>query len=990
MAKERWFTGFEDANPYELSSASGVIMCDATARTGDFMARIWNPNSVGAINFSRALSAVYDCPSNGTTVLMRMQVAFRVNDIYPASRAQIFGFGNGTSTFPNQSAVCMQNADGTLDIESSNAGPLHTNFAPVFGKWYVGRLEYRYTRGASNTSFTLSLKIYDGANDYIIQSGPRATPVVGQTTQTGVATFSAWAISAAPQLRQATSIAQKIDYDDWWYAIGDQADASSTDLNWPTGTRVQAVPITGQGTSAAFTGDFRLAWDTPNSAVAGNEQTATVAGQTTTFLHQTAAELGLIPVGDLADATAADQAEAPPFSGLPAYEGITSGARTYCEVAQDLSLPTPNISQFQLTAGGGQFNSGVWVRAFTIEWRSQGASLIAVAGPMTAPVFFSAAAAPNFSALVDVTFNAATPQDRFLDPNNLNSGYRRYGLGLIVTNASNDRGLLNPFTNATGVAGTQTNTTNLQTYGGPGAIDAGAWGSLVALISTVTPNGTQPPYANTNPGTRPNTVTFMLSSPKPSGTSGGPTTTNLFGPIFLAPQNSAADVDLTIAEAIKVVAAMQMSVGSLNNDILIGGVATSVAVTGTFGGSTRSQFALDWTNRDAAAFDALQFGARAGVGIAATLRLGQCIAQVLTSGPCTRRTVGFNQYQHHCGIYTGNGAIQEIAVGFKPTVIIIKKPLNVAPSAGQLKSWWMGGTQSWTIDGVGVSLSTGIQKITDTGFIVGPDSSVNGNTSQYAYVAIRDGSEDTINDAYCITGSYYRQSTTEADQTVELPIVLNFAANWIPDVVLGLTTTVLKTPDMAPPNSDAFNTTNLTVQGVTAVGDRTYTTGTLLSQNAQHAYVAWRFDTAGLLEQVFDYGSFAGTNGAQTIPVNFMPELVFADTVQNTQSGRWRSRQIQTGANSTPWGGGNNTTIDITALGALSFDVGTGLSATGFQTYWLAWKLDGAIGNTGSTNIPPPSDTGDPTTPPDDDLCGGGGMHLPVGSDIGTTGCTAC
>lgn len=979
MAKERWFTGFEDANGFDLTTSTAGIIADARwpARSGDYFLSCYAPG--GAIRQARRLFVHgFDAPGDGDNVTVRMQVAFRVRQqVVSGGPEAIFGLGIGTTVAPQQALWVTQTTDNSFGLQGTH-GTTPGSFRPALNRWYIGRLHFQWQRNNSGTDpFVRYLEIYDGAT--METDEPL---LVGRIDASGTMGASGFSLGGFPCLGSNTTVNRIIDFDDWWLSAGDGADgtvATNPDLDWPTGSRIYPVPITSQ-VIGGWTGSYILASDCPNSAVAGNEQTTVATGATSTFQHASAQALGLIPIGEEGDTA--------PFRGLPVPEGFSSGASTYFTLPQDMTLPTPTLQSFTLTAGAGQFNSGVWIRAFTIEWRSQGGgNMIAFGGPLTAPVFLSASAAPNFAANIQIAFNAATPADRFLNPASPGtSEYRRYGLGLIVTNGYNERGQLNPFTDQLNLSGTQTNTTDLDNYGGPGAIDAGPWGSLVALFSTVTPNGTLPPYDSTNPSVRPSAVTFLLSSPRPSGTAGNATTTNLFGPIFGPPM--AQDADLPVCAAFKVTPALQLLAGSGNHDILIDSVATSVAVTTAFGGL--QQHAFDWTERTAEEFDALTYGVRAGA-LASTLRLGSIMGEVLSGGPGAPKNTGSGQYQQQCGIYVSNNGYQKIATPFKPTAVMVKR-IGTAATPGSFKAWWMGGTQSWTINGV-VAESIAVMRLDDDGFFVGPSNAANGIAATYAYLACRDGQEDTLNDAYMVTGSFQRLSGSDPDQIVELPLPLLFAPSWTPDVVyLFPGNTYLKTPDMVSPNSDQFSTTGLLTTGIVALGDRTFTTGSAVNVVGQWVFLAYKFDAGGLLATLFQAGAFAGTGGVQVIPTNFRGEIIVLDHPASSYAGRFRSDQGNVGNNSVPWIGGAVTTIDITAIGNADFTVGAGASVVGQTSYWTAWKKDGSIGNTGGSDIPPPGDGGggggdDPPT--DGELCGGGGMHLPSGT-LGGAGCTAC
>lgn len=987
MAKERWFSGFEDGL---CSDSSGICVADARwpARTGDFFAQQYGPQGLSTLGNRHILTITPDAPNNGDIVIARQQVAFRIRMAVTTS-GRLCGFSR---------ARLQQDgtAGGALFIDGTDFGTVTSNFIPTLGTWYVARVHLQYQRNnAGLDPFQTIVQIFDGASMDLEE--PLLLATLTFAGAVGMATFTT---TAAIDLGEPGGPRARIwDFDDWWISVADGADANlatNLDLAWPTGSRIQKVPITQQGPQAGWTGGFQLVQDVPNSAVAGNEQTSASAGLQTTFQHQTAAELGLVPVGQT-DPTVPDSAR--PFTGLAVPEGLSSGASTYFTIPQDPAIPAPVVQSFTLTAGAGSFTNGVWMRAFTIEWRSQpGGTMVAAISSFTTPVFFSATAAPNFAALIQIAFNAATPEDRFLNPATPGtSAYRRYGLGVLITNGFNGRGLMNPATDTLNQPGTQTNTTELEAFGGPNAIDAGLWSPIVALFSTLTPNGTQPPYAATNPSVRPSSISFSLSSPVPSGTSGSSTATNLFGNVFQPPANAAV-TPKPVAAAVKVYAAMKRTAGSGTDQILIDGIAHNISSNTLYGGPSADQFAIDWTERTAAEFDALVFGAQSGS--ASATQLGNCIGEVMTAGPCPVKTTGYGQYQQKVGIYVSNNGFQTIPVGFldaagapvAPSAVFVKR-IGTTATFGTAKAWWMGGTSSFPITGAAGLESIGIMSLTPTGFTVGPSNTANGVAATYAYVAIYDGHQDTVNDAYFVAGGYYRQGALDPDMTVEMPITNLFAASWVPDVVWVINSgTVVKTPEIVAPNSLNFATTGLIADGVTALGDKTFTTGANASVSggpAQHAFFAMKFDAGGLLATVFQTGSFAGTGGVVVVPTNFSAGFLMLDHPAASYTGRFRSAAGNVGNNSVPWPGGAVTTTDITAIGLLDFTVGATASVVGQTSYWMAWKADGAIGNTGGSNLPPPGGGGGSGPPTDGGFCGGGGMHLPGGT-VGENGCTAC
>ncbi len=969
MAKERWFTGFEDGSAIDCNShnSSDIFFDSQRARTGDFIFRSFCPVA-NNIYIKRTLLNSYTCTNDGDKVIARMQYAFKIVAL-PTVQINLGFFSSGTTVAPAQDARIYLTAAGLIGIEVSasngSATVGYTSTALQLEKWYVLRGHYEYMRNNSgNDPSSGYVNVYDG------NSMDDENPfLVGTATSTrNSSSISTFTMSGNAHLSGTPNSAKIIEYDDWWYSIADGTDANlttNTDLEWPGGSRVMPVPVTGQS-AEEWTGEYKLIIDTPMGAAVANEQTTTVASATTTFTHDTAAQLGLIPLGQLATTgTEEEQEDSPSFTGAVYPEGLVSGSAGHVLflLAADATLPVPQVTSVVQQAGAGTISGGVWARAFTVRMNGSGSNRTYQVGPFSTAQYLSAADYPSFAAQLDVQFNESTPADSITGTDS----YVRYGLGLMVTNAYNNAGILDPTSATGGTPTAQTNTTNLLNLGGQ--LQTGPYGQFVALSSYLMPQGTGVPYAFTNPLNRPTKLRFLISSPL-QGTSsfGGVGTplpsTNIFGYIFAPPASllTPALAAKPAIGAVKVYAQFQRSSGTGNDDILINGVATSVAVNTTYAGGVNGQYAINWTEMTPAEFDAMVFGARSSASLAVTLRLGHVMGEVLTAGPGVRRSSGDGQFGQLCGSYTGNGTFQKITTGFRPSAIMVKK-LAVTASPGSFKAWWMGGTISFTING---SRNTGaIMLIEDDGFWVGPDASVNTSANTYAYVAMRDGQQDTVNDAYMATGIFTKVSSSDPAylSTISIPVPVPFSGEWTPDVVMVFSAggLYIKTPEMAASESNYLAAVGLITDGITTLTDRQFTIGAhaTIQANGWYPWLAFKFDAGGLLATVFQTGSFLGTGVAQVIPTNFMGEMIVLDHPASGYAGRWRSNTANITTGSQPWIGGAVTSVDITAIAALSFTAGTGASVVAQISYWWAWKIDGDIGNTGNSGLPPPGEDDD-------------------------------
>lgn len=93
------------------------------------------------------------------------------------------------------------------------------------------------------------------------------------------------------------------------------------------------------------------------------------------------------------------------------------------------------------------------------------------------------------------------------------------------------------------------------------------------------------------------------------------------------------------------------------------------------------------------------------------------------------------------GTYTGNGTTQSVSVGFRPTLVIVKGNTTQAAVYASESSFMLRTDHFTNINSM--SEEFGIT-ITDTGFTVGNDNKVNGNTIAYYYFAYCDNGSDNL------------------------------------------------------------------------------------------------------------------------------------------------------------------------------------------------------------------------------------------------------
>jgi hypothetical protein len=432
---------------------------------------------------------------------------------------------------------------------------------------------------------------------------------------------------------------------------------------------------------------------------------------------------------------------------------------------------------------------------------------------------------------------------------------------------------------------------------------------------------------------------------------------------------TASQLALGSIQGVKAYASCRRTSGSGTDKVVIGG--TSYDMGDTSSGTIRSaattsgkgQAATVYdpdTPMDQATFDGLEFGAEA---TDTTTTLGSVMMEAWCTGPGVPPQPGPGHFQQAVGAYTPSAAYQQVDVGFKPDLVIVKK-INSGSSTGSragttMKAWWMGGSISYFNDTVE---SHAIVELNATGFLLGPAVSANDtlNAGGYAFLAIRDGRQDPRFGAVMQTGGAFR-TAVGATQAYPVPIPSG-QDTWIPDVVIlhGLANMVLRTPNMPAGESLIFGTsTAMSTVGVTGVASGSISRGTTSASavaNQVNPWIAWRFDALDLLGQFLATAQYVGTGSPLTIPVAApfagTPEMIWLDHWGSAYPGVMRSRAGHSSDLSTPWSGINATSIGITGESDNQFTTGSSataglnISVNGGQGYWLAF---------GNGEIPAPS-----------------------------------
>lgn len=711
----------------------------------------------------------------------------------------------------------------------------------------------------------------------------------------GTDLFGGFNLSGQPCLGANVGFVRIIDYDDWWFGAADGADATTSVL--PGGEL--SFPASRIAPIIITTQDPTAAQWTGSYQLVRDIPNSAVAGN-----EQTSALNG-ISSGFLHETA----------SEIGLLPGFTGGGSLPYQLERSTILAAPTLQVF-LKLNAGVIAHPAWVYATQVADDGTGTK----------------ESDPSEKILVDASDLPAVYMG--LD----STTFAAYGgvFRCYITNAYSARGVFDSIANANGLCATLDDQPFLAKFQDTTQV----WVTAADLVPAPTPP--DPAYM------------AVWTDPDSQGT------------LFYPYQDDVSGQSTVICGAIKVLPQVKRTAGAGTVNVLLNGAAIGTPATSNAYGV--NQAAYSWTELDEDQFDAMTFGVQTTDN--AATQFGNIVAECITGGHLDDCSNLNGQYQQQCGILVSNGAFQSIPVGFvsplgfpvPPTFVMIKR-IGATTNAGCVKMWWMGGTQAWPINSLTPD-SIAIMRLTDEGFDVGPSQAANGTAggaATYAWVAVRDGMQDVVNGGYMVCGSYQRSGVTDADKTVEITGPELFQPNWTPDIVLVFgSSVVFKSPDLGGANSLLFDTSvALSTTAVTALGVATFTTGGANATDliGQYPYAAMRFDPDGLLATVLDYGAFVGTGGVQVIPTNFQAEFIMLDHLQAAYSGRFRSGLGNAGNNSVPWPGGAVTTTDITAIAAANFTVGAAASVLAVTSYWLAWKLAGAFGNTGSSPVdPPPAD----------------------------------
>lgn len=283
MAVDIHFYGAESGDNRGLQSFSGslVVMGGAGAdapRTGDFFVRSQHKAAATGTSFTFPNLTIGTGLAALQTVRARMRFAMRIKQHVSATVnvASIGTIGNSPA-----GAFCL-NSSGNYAAQSRTTRGTFSAGALALDTWYIVEMTVWSTRpgagfGTINTEVT----------------------VIGFTTQTAADVGNISSYDIQPNSARLghlfnfenTANTRIIDYDDWFY-IGGAGTTDEPNVVLPAATHVAPVRITGQGASAQWTGDWNNCRDIPLFTSSTTEQSASGAGNDTTFTHDTLARLG--------------------------------------------------------------------------------------------------------------------------------------------------------------------------------------------------------------------------------------------------------------------------------------------------------------------------------------------------------------------------------------------------------------------------------------------------------------------------------------------------------------------------------------------------------------------------------------------------------------------------------------------------------------------------------------------------------------------------
>ncbi|MBP9758344.1 fibronectin type III domain-containing protein [Candidatus Dojkabacteria bacterium] len=304
------------------------------------------------------------------------------------------------------------------------------------------------------------------------------------------------------------------------------------------------------------------------------------------------------------------------------------------------------------------------------------------------------------------------------------------------------------------------------------------------------------------------------------------------------------------------------------------------------------------------------------------------------------------------GTYSGNGSGQTISdLGFSPDLVIIK---NISTQQAVFTTSLMTGDAAGYLASATANLTGAIVSMTDNGFMLGADNTVNANTNTYHWQAFGNAYDPITKSgaADFAIGVYYGNGIDNRD-IIRLPFQPDMVA------IKGNTTQlgVWKPSSLTGDSSLFFSNTTATANLIQAFNSDGFEVGTASNVNAAATLYYWFAFKEG---SNFDVATYTGNNtdSRNITTVGFDPELVWV----RAATGQYGVHYSDTLSGDTTmyYYNAANVTNRIQGLITNGFQVGTGteVNSSGVAYHYAAWnKPDPPSGVPGTPGSPTFSNT---------------------------------
>lgn len=211
------------------------------------------------------------------------------------------------------------------------------------------------------------------------------------------------------------------------------------------------------------------------------------------------------------------------------------------------------------------------------------------------------------------------------------------------------------------------------------------------------------------------------------------------------------------------------------------------------------------------------------------------------------------------GSYVGNGSTQSVSIGWQPTFVMTFARYGGNPSnrGWGYKSMNMAGSNFLSNNTAAVYVTTNGVTLTSTGFSVGSNVTINGNTDDYSWFALRDSAHDDH-------GSYTGDGGTQTITLNRQPIAVFITKE------TGTAASYVKFNSMPTNTAMEFITNSVGATSVTILSTGFQVTNGSNTSGETYGYTAIYND-----ETIhWETGSFTGTGASQTVTTGRQPSIV--------------------------------------------------------------------------------------------------------------------